>query len=728
MIYQNEWTVTADNRTIESNPLVREIALASGLEAPTAQLLVNRGCDSVEAAMRFLGMEEEQLHDPFLMKDVREAALRIKKAIETGEKTVIFGDYDVDGITSVSMLYLWLESRGADVSYYIPSRAGDGYGMSEGAVRKLAEAGNRLIITVDTGVTAINEIKLAYSLGMEVIVTDHHECRPELPECEAVVNPRRPDCCYPFKELAGVGVIYKVICAAESLLSPEKPLIETVRYISGQYCDLVALGTVADVMPVTDENRLIVAYGLTLLDKTTRPGLVELIEAAKAESKSKRKTTASFIGFTIAPRLNAAGRLSDASISAKLILSSSRTEAEPLAAKLCSINRERQNEENKIADTAYALIESKQDFLKDPVIILDDPTWHHGVIGIVASRMTEHYYAPSILISFEGSDPESDEALGKGSGRSIKGFNLVEALENCSDLLEKYGGHEQAAGLTIKRRNLPEFRERMNRLAREAFGDERRKPVIEADCELIPDNITMKQASELYRLEPFGTANPNPVFVTYSLKISDIRVMGEGGKHSRITLSVPGTKRFFTAVFFRKAPKILDLYPGDTVDLMYNLDVNEFNNTTSVQLVLKDIRLSEPQNRLENDEEALYKRLKAGETQNELNLTDTAIAEIVPTRDDFALVYSLLKKELSFSHELFSIRSIESLIKNAGGRIGFIKLKFILMILKELRLLNIDKPVPDMETYRIGMVTVTGKADLNSSRIYRKLKAAFGID
>lgn len=447
---------------MRNSPIVNEIANKLGIKLPTAQLLVNRGCMTPTEAKAFLTKEEEQLHDPFMMLDMDNAAYRIIEGIENGDKIVIYGDYDVDGVTSVSSLYLYLKEKGADVSYYIPCRLGEGYGVSEAAIRKLHEEGYNLIITVDTGITAVAEAELARQLGMDIIVTDHHECHGELPDAEAVVNPRRPDCPYPFKELAGVGVVFKLMCAVESVMNPEDEMIDCVRRISAEYGDLVAIGTIADVMPINDENRLIVSYGLSLIENTTRPGLIELIEATRSDSKyqTKRKITTSFIGYTIAPRINAAGRISDASIAVKLFLAEDCETAAPIAKKLCDINRERQNEENKIVDQAYARIDAEHDFERDPIIILDDEQWHHGIIGIVASRITEKYACPSILISFEGNGSEkSGEDFGKGSGRSVKGLNLVDALSECSDLLEKFGGHELAAGLTIKRENLPNSRE-----------------------------------------------------------------------------------------------------------------------------------------------------------------------------------------------------------------------------------------------------------------------------
>ena len=398
------------------------LADALGIGTLTAGLLSNRGYTTEEAASRFLRMEEEMLHSPMLLRDMDKAVARIADALQKQEKIVIYGDYDVDGVTSVSILYLYLQALGANVGYYIPNRMGEGYGMSEGSVDHLIDMGANLIVTVDTGITANKEVAHALSRGTDVVVTDHHECHGDLPNAAAVVNPRRPDCDYPFKELAGVGVVFKLLCAFEAkhhALSEQ----EAVRRICDNYADLVAIGTIADVMPIQDENRLIVAYGLHKIERAERMGLVALCEAVSRKPDGTRsarapKITSGFVGYTLAPRINAAGRISTASLAVELFLTDSREKADELAARLCDINRERQTEENRIAQEAYAYIEATHDFARDPVIVLEADSWHHGVIGIVASRITEKYGLPSILISFDGAQSDGDMEIGKGSGRS----------------------------------------------------------------------------------------------------------------------------------------------------------------------------------------------------------------------------------------------------------------------------------------------------------------------
>lgn len=727
MQYKNKWIVAANRKEMSENPIVCEISRELRITMPTAQLLVNRGCVSAAEAKSFLAKEEEQLHDPFMMQDMDEATVRILEAVENHEKITIYGDYDVDGVTSVSSLYLYLKNHGADVSYYIPCRSGEGYGMSEGAVRRLAEEGCRLIITVDTGITATEEAKLARELGVDLIITDHHECHSEIPEAIAVVNPRRPDCPYPFKELAGVGVVFKLLCAMEAVMNPGESMTSCVRSVSNLYGDLVAIGTVADVMPIRDENRLIVSYGLSLIENTARPGLVELIDATRSESKynTKKKITASFIGYTIAPRINAAGRIRDASLAVELFLAEDCETAAPIAKKLCDINHERQSEENKIIEQAYAHIAMQHDFDNDPVIVLDDETWHHGIIGIVASRITEKYGCPSILISFEGSgEGQGNDDLGKGSGRSIKGLNLVDALGRCSDLLEKYGGHELAAGLTIKRENLAEFKKRINACARECLGDVEMQTQLEAECELAPADITMEQANELYFLEPYGVSNPVPVFVLRNVQLYDAALVG-GGKHTRLTLKIE--QNYVSAMCFRQTLSDLDIYSGDTVDVMFTLDINEFQNQRNLQMIVKDVRLCEAAFRSEKAERDLYEHIREGMKPEELGMDDAFANALVPTHEDFAAVYSLLRRELRLEHEVFSVRALQHLLRQANVHIGYVKLKYIMLTFRELNLLGIKKLDEEHEIYAFKYIYTKGKTNLEKSNIYRKLKSDFGL-
>ncbi|MBQ9778421.1 MAG: single-stranded-DNA-specific exonuclease RecJ, partial [Clostridia bacterium] len=436
------WILREEQKAPENE--IKAICEGVGVSSVCARLLYHRGYRTAEAVQRFLCCEDTLFHSPFLLRDVKPAVARIREAIAKGEKIVIYGDYDVDGVTSVSLLYLYLKDLGADIGYYIPSRSGEGYGLSVAAIDRLAAMGVSCIITVDTGITACEETEYARSVGIDMVITDHHECRATLPDAVAVVNPHRPDCEYPFKELAGVGVVFKLVTAFECTLGAERGEreIDCVRRIAATYADLVAIGTIADVMPITDENRLIVTLGLKQIAHTGRVGLDTLLEEASAGKR--KKITSSFIGYGIAPRINAAGRMSEASLAVELLLAETREEAARMAAELCEINRQRQAEENTIAEQAYHRIDESFDPHTTRVLVLEDNGWRQGIIGIVSSRITERYGLPSILISFDGTQPGADspDDLGKGSGRGVKGMNLVGALTACEDLLVKFGGHE----------------------------------------------------------------------------------------------------------------------------------------------------------------------------------------------------------------------------------------------------------------------------------------------
>lgn len=718
-----KWLVKVSHSEKERIAEAERLAKELGLHTATAQLLINRGCSTISDASDFLAKRTEQFHDPFIMADMEKAASKILETVENKKKIVVYGDYDVDGVTSVSILCLYLKKIGADVDYYIPSRINEGYGMSEASISRIKSMNTALIVTVDTGITAVEEAKIIKSLDMTLIVTDHHECYGELPDAYAVVNPKRPDCSYPFKDLAGVGVVFKLLCAIEILRNKNAKAIDCIRSICLDYIDLVAIGTIADVMPLRDENRLIVSVGLMYIEKNPRMSLEQLIIASIGDAKSpKRKITSGYIGFTIAPRINAAGRIKDASIAVELFLSDDKVQASKLAEQLCNINSQRQQEENLIIEEAYDKIEKEHDFKHDPVIVLDHESWHHGIIGIVASRITERYGKPCIMISFDdaGDNKDSVESLGKGSGRSIKGMNLVDALNHCSDLLEKYGGHELAAGLSIKRENLDDFKQKINDFARGCFDGVEPISHIEAEYELLPEEVTMEQAVELYKLEPYGVSNPVPVFVMYDMVVSSITTVGQG-KHTKLLLAKDSL--VINAMCFRKSQDDIDVLVGDKVDVMFNLDINEFQNTKNLQYIVKDIRLNYEDYKKEESEIALYHRIKDGSFDFS-KIGEKQIKEIVPERGDFADVYNLLKKELRLDNNKFSIRGIQSLLKQHGITMKYVKLKYIILVFQEMNILGVDKPEDKEDVYQFSYVYVKNKADLDKSSILRKLKAA----
>ena len=697
-------------------------AIASSLQIHpiVAKLLLSRGYETPEKARSFLEMESEMLCNPFDLKDMKAAVRRILAAISRRERITIYGDYDVDGVTSVCTLYLYLKSLGAIVDYYIPNRATDGYGVTRAALESLAENKTALIVTVDTGITAIEEVEYAKTLGIEFVITDHHECRAQLPAAVAVVNPHRPDCTYPFKELAGVGVVFKVICAIEETHSI-KSRIAVAQKMFSLYSDLVAIGTIADVMPIHGENRIIVSYGLHMIESTKRPGLLALMDAAANRSDDRRsdikkkkvaKISSGYIGYTLAPRINAAGRIKSATRAVELFLSSSYNDAYRIAEELCAANKERQNEENKIIEEAFRIIEQDEDRENNSVIVLSADNWHHGVIGIVASRITERFCCPSILVSFEGGEKSADGSdIGKGSGRSIKGMNLVDALCHCGDLLVKFGGHELAAGLSVTRENLPLFREKINAYARENLSAEDMVPTFEADLAVQFEDVNMSLAESLRVLEPYGVGNPIPTFAMHGITVSDIVPVSDG-KHTRLTLTKDG--RDVTAMFFSTAPKSLGIFVGDSVDVIFNLDVNDWMGRRSVQLIVKDIRASQMQNEKSDGERLKFARIWAGESFS-------SDENILPDRNDFAAVYRLILASSRLGVDTLSHREICAKASSAEQRrIGYIKLKIIIKVLTELNVVGIEEREDEVYTFHLHYNS--GKTDLEKSSLLRRLR------
>lgn len=713
---RRKWTVRYPAHDAEADRQTAELAAELGCSATAAKLLWNRDLKTAEAANSFLRLEETRFHDAFLMRDMDKAVARIEKALATGEKIAIYGDYDVDGVTSTSLLYLYLRERGADVIYYIPSRLHEGYGLSRGAMDRLAEAGVRLMITVDTGITAVDETAYAKTLGIETVVTDHHACRETLPDVCAAVNPHRPDDEYPFDELAGVGVVFKLVSAMEITRARREGESDAaaVRRICHDYADLVAIGTVADVMPLVDENRLIVSYGLSRINREPRAGIAALIEAANGKGRAPRRVNSTFIGFGIAPRMNAAGRMGDATVAAELLLSEGGEKSERLAGELCELNTERQTEENRIAEAAYRKIEEQAAKEKPRVLVLDDDDWHQGIIGIVASRITERYGLPSILVTYDGSPDRDGSAtdLGKGSGRSVKGLNLVEALTACADLLERFGGHELAAGLSVRRGNIPLLRERLNAYAAERLTDEMLCVCLDADCEVGMTELTEKLVEETEKLEPFGTANPAPVFVMRNANLRRVSPIG-GGKHLRMTVEKDGAS--MGAVWFGMTLAALDFDTAEPVDLMFRLGINEFRGETSLQMTLIDARPTV-------DGEAELEREKQRYAEIEAGGHFARTEDLLPSRDECGAVWRFLRREAALGHSTFPVRRLLLRLNGQGaGHFNYCKLMWILRIFDELKLCSFREPVPD--TLLLSPDGSGGKKDLDSSVLLASLRA-----
>lgn len=532
------------------------------------QILKKRGIETPEDIDQFLNPKLCKLYDPTLMKDMDRAVQRIKKAIKYNEKVTIYGDYDVDGITSCTIMIKLLRKFGLNVDYYVPSRIDEGYGLNKDAIEKIHKSGTTLIITVDNGISSFDEVEFAKKLKIDVIITDHHEPKDKLPKAFAILNPKQPGCGYPFKELSGVGVVLKL---AYALLDMDIGAIE-------EYLDLAALGTVADIVPLLDENRIIVKNGLQKLDNTTNKGIIALKNILNLQDKPIDTTK---ISFMIAPRLNAVGRISDASIAVELLLTNDVQRAKQLAEVLEDVNRKRQNIESKILNQAKELIENNIDLETSKIIVLSSPDWHPGVIGIVASRITEMYHRPSILIAEDGK-------TGQGSGRSIQGFNLFEALDKNSDLLIRYGGHEQAAGLTIKVENIDKFAENINMLAIDIFEKVDLTPRLTIDLELNED-INLDLAKQLELLEPFGYKNPKPLFASKNLLLEEVRTVGKKDKHLKMRLRKKKCK--IDSIGFNLGDIKQKLEMAPIVDLAFYLEVNRWNGYITPQLNIKDIKV-----------------------------------------------------------------------------------------------------------------------------------------
>ena len=692
----------------QDEALVKRLTYTLGIKDITARLLINRGYTDAQSAGAFLDKSDSFLYDPFLMKDMEKAVGRVKSAVENGEKITVYGDYDVDGITSVSIIYMYLKALGADVDYFIPSRDNDGYGINNNAVKAIAERGTKLIITVDTGITAIDETEYIKSLGLDIVITDHHHCRPELPAATAVVNPQREDCTYPFKELSGVGVAFKLLCALElTLKTGGKYDLRVIKDMCRRYIDIVTIGTIADVMPLVDENRIIVYMGLALLENTQKTGIRALFEAAGIEmsKKDRKKITSSVIGFTIAPRINATGRIASAERAVRLFISDSREEAESLAEEFCIINRERQDTEQEILREAIAMIEEKRMNETDTVLVLASDSWHHGVIGIVCSRITEQYNLPTILISFDTcKDPEvNGDNIGKGSARSVDGINLAESLAANAELLEKYGGHELAAGLSIKRKNIDAFRESINAYAKEALGGGSPEVKLDLEARIALEDVNIPNIDDTMRMEPFGAKNPQPLFAIENVRIADIMLLS-GGKHTKLFLM--GEKGGISALYFGADLKKEGFEVGDTVSVAASMNINEYRGERTPQIICRDIILMEKYIDEAAEAHKLFERISSGDAEID--------ADDIPIRADFAAAYKLLRSKIPYGTATLTMKLMAS-----ECDVSYIKLLVMLRAFSEAELIQYEK-MSDMDI-RIKLIPAKGKADLNQTNIMKTI-------
>lgn len=546
---------------------VEQIQKEFGLSRLLATILVNKGLENKQEIDVFLNPTRKDFHDPYLMPDMEIAVKRIMQAIDNKEKVIIYGDYDVDGITSITVLKKFLADRGLEVDSYIPNRLDEGYGLNKAAIDKIVAEGYQLMITVDCGISGIEEIDYANSLGLETIVTDHHEPADVLPNALAVVDAKRKDNKYPNNQLAGVGVVFKLIQAISQVNN-----LEEKEYL--KYLDIVCVGTISDIVPLVNENRVIAKLGLKLVEVTKNVGLRALLT-----SIGYKRIDSSAISFGIAPRINACGRMGHEQEALKLFLTDNIVEATEITKKLNEYNKERQDIEKRIFNEVLAKIEKSE---KDkPCIVLADENWHHGVIGIVSSKVTEMYYKPSILICFEDGE-------GKGSGRSIPGFDLHDALSKCDKHIDRFGGHSMAIGISVSKDNYNSFKEEFEEFVGNTNINEL-IPVIKVDEEVTSKDISVNIVKELSMLEPFGEANKMPIFMYKNLKISSIRALSDG-KHLKLSLKDEGA--IIDAIGFNMGYLVDDFLLGDKVDVLGNLEINSFNGRESVQINLKDLRKS----------------------------------------------------------------------------------------------------------------------------------------
>ena len=658
--------------------LAAQVAENHSLDPFTALILVSRGITEYEDVEDFFDTDFS-FCDPYLIADMDKAALRIKGAIDNFEKICVYGDYDADGVTSTALMYSYLSSHGADVMYYIPDRITEGYGMSCSAVDKLHAQGVKLIVTVDNGVSAIEEIAYAKSLGIETVVTDHHMPGEQLPDAVAVVDPHRADCNLHFKDWAGVGVAFKTVCALENGDYSE---------ILNEYADILAVGTVADVVDLKDENRAIVKYGVAKINANPCNGINALRQIAGV---SDRALNGVGITFSLAPRINAAGRMESAETALKLLLCEDLSAALGIAEQVDNCNKQRHISENEIMEEAVACIEADKRLKYAKVIVVCGENWHHGVIGIVAARITEKYGRPSIVITFDGDK-------GTGSARSIEGFSVYDAIKACGDFLTHFGGHTMAAGLGIDRENVENFFRAINAYA---LSCEETVPTLMLDCKLNPAYINAQLAESLEALEPFGAGNPQPVFGIFGVRITGIKPVGDG-KHLRISFTKGNTQ--FCAMKFSTTLKELPYREGDTVDLAVKIDKNEFRGEIRASVQIKDMRFSGIDEDKLFKSRALYEKYMRGET-----LTCHEARFLTPSRDFLLGVFNFLK---NYGGWQFGIESM--LVRTNCPAENLCKMQISVDVLCELGLIRQER----------GIILFDGggkKADLSASAVLRDL-------
>ena len=676
------WSVAKVNKE-------RAIAMASKLEIPPllAMMLDIRGITKEEDVINFL-QENKDFSDPFLMKDMDKAVERITTAVENGEKICVYGDYDADGVTSTSLLYSYLrDSLGADVMFYIPTRTGEGYGMNKSAVDKIHSQGVTLIITVDNGISAREEIDYANTLGIDTVITDHHMPSGAIPKAVAVVNAHQKDDKSPFKDFSGVGVAFKLVMAIEGEYADVDSLLEN-------FSDIATLGTIGDIVPLVGENRTLVKNGLRHIQNSDRIG----INAMKQESGiAEKEINSSNVAFTLVPRINAGGRLGSSEKSVNLLLTEDEDEAVTIADKLGMDNRERQSIEKEILASIDEEVRRTPNIVNDKILVFAGKGWHQGVVGIVASRIKEIYDKPTIIIGID------DDGVARGSGRSVEGFSLCDAVFACSEHLTHFGGHPMAVGISLEKEKINDFRKAIN-----AYCKDIKMPynILHIDCKLNPNQLDLSILDCLSYIEPCGASNPSPIFGLYNMTIIATKEMGNG-KHMRITLSRGKGQVPVYAVYFNHNFQSCSYRNGDIVDVAVSLDRNIYNGQENLSVIIKDIKYSKSNNEELIDSERIFDKFA-----KRYKLTKNEVMSILPTRNDFAYVYRFLKQNKGFIYGEYA------LVNALNYKISMGKLIVILYSMKELGLINWQQGLYQS----IIEIKESGKVNLEDSVFIKKLK------
>lgn len=676
------WSVAKVNKE-------RAISMASKLEIPPllAMMLDIRGITKEEDVINFL-QENKDFSDPFLMKDMDKAVERITTAVENGEKICVYGDYDADGVTSTSLLYSYLrDSLGADVMFYIPTRTGEGYGMNKSAVDKIHSLGVTLIITVDNGISAREEIDYANSLGIDTVITDHHMPSGAIPKAVAVVNAHQQDDKSPFKDFSGVGVAFKLVMAIEGEYADVDSLLEN-------FSDIATLGTIGDIVPLVGENRTLVKNGLRHIQNSDRIG----INAMKQESGiAEKEINSSNVAFTLVPRINAGGRLGSSEKSVNLLLTEDEDEAVTIADKLGMDNRERQSIEKEILASIDEEVRRTPNIVNDKILVFAGKGWHQGVVGIAASRIKEIYDKPTIIIGID------DDGVARGSGRSVEGFSLCDAVFACSEHLTHYGGHPMAVGISLEKEKINDFRKAIN-----AYCKDIKMPynILHIDCKLNPNQLDLSILDCLSYIEPCGASNPSPIFGLYNMTIIATKEIGNG-KHMRITLSRGQGQVPVYAVYFNHNFQSCSYRNGDIVDVAVSLDRNIYNGQENLSVIIKDIKYSQSNNEELIDSERIFDKFA-----KRYKLTKNEVMSILPTRNDFAYVYRFLKQNKGFIYGEYA------LVNALNYKISMGKLIVILYSMKELGLINWQQGLYQS----IVEMKESGKVNLEDSVFIKKLK------